>query len=129
MNAQMIYYQNKLEFETDAWDLYYALNNSEDVVVFDTRSQEAYDEEHIPQAWSFHHKIINEQSVQHLDKSKTYITYCTGIGCNASAKGALKLAELGFKVKELTGGLEWWKKNGYATEGTKAMQGVACNCK
>ena len=31
-------------------------------------------------------------------------------------KGALKLAELGFRVKELIGGIDWWKRDGYATE-------------
>ena len=31
-------------------------------------------------------------------------------------KARLKLAELGFQVKELMGGIDWWKRDGYATE-------------
>ena len=42
------------------------------------------------------------------------------------AKGALNLAALGFKVKELIGGIEWWKKDGYDTEGS---HGVALGAK
>ena len=29
-------------------------------------------------------------------------------------KVRFKLAELGFRVKELIGGIEWWKRDGYA---------------
>ncbi len=45
------------------------------------------------------------------------VTYCDGIGCNASTKGALTMARLDFRVKELIGGLEWWKRDGHPTEG------------
>jgi hypothetical protein len=31
------------------------------------------------------------------------------IGCNAATKGAYKLARLGFRAKELFGGLDWWQ--------------------
>ena len=60
-----------------------------------------------------------------------YVTYCDGIGCNASTKGALSMARLGFKVKELIGGIEWWKFDGYATEGINANnagQKIECAC-
>ncbi|MYE89111.1 rhodanese-like domain-containing protein, partial [Candidatus Poribacteria bacterium] len=45
-----------------------------------------------------------------------YVTFCVGIGRNASTKGALNMARLGFRVKELMGGLDWWKRDGYPTE-------------
>ena len=56
--------------------------------------------------------------------------YCDGIGCNASTKTALKLLGLGFEVRELMGGLDWWKRDGYATEGAEARAGteIACGC-
>ncbi|WP_284705079.1 hypothetical protein [Flavobacterium tyrosinilyticum] len=39
------------------------------------------------------------------------------------------MTKLGFKVKELIGGLEWWKIDGYATEGTKVeKQGLKIEC-
>ena len=44
------------------------------------------------------------------------VTYCDGIGCNASTKGALNMTRLGFRVKELMGGLDWWKRDGHPTE-------------
>ena len=112
---QIEFYQAKLNYETDSWDLYEALNNGEPIVVIDARSAEAYALEHIP---------------SELDKSKVYVTYCDGIGCNASTKGALNMAKLGFRVKELMGGLDWWKRDGYETKGKQGVSGteVKCGC-
>lgn len=54
--------------------------------------------------------------------------YQSGIGCNGSTRGALKMTKLGFKVKEVIGGIEWWKFEGYSTEGTHSLKGVEINC-
>ena len=73
---------------------------------------------------------MDENTTQDLDRTKLYVCYCDGIGCNGSTKGSIKMTQLGFKVKELIGGLEWWKKDGFATEGTLASPGnrVSCAC-
>ena len=76
------------------------------------------------------HREIGAASTEHLDRSKLYVCYCDGIGCNASTKTALKLLTLGFRVRELMGGLDWWKRDGYATAGDGARAGteVVCGC-
>ena len=118
MNDPANHYRTKLSFETDAWDLQEMLRDGEHVVVIDARTEEAYAQEHIPRAVSFPHRTMDADSTAHLDRDALYVTYCDGIGCNASTKGALKLAELGFQVKELIGGIDWWKRDGYRTEST-----------
>ena len=131
MNAEQLdHYKQKLAFETDSWDLYEALSQSEPVVVVDGRSPEAYAREHIPGAVNLPHREIAAASTEHLDRSKLYVCYCDGIGCNASTKTALKLLTLGFRVRELMGGLDWWKRDGYATAGDAARAGteVVCGC-
>jgi len=127
---QIEFYQAKLNFETDSWDVSEALNNGEDVIVVDARSADFYEEEHIPSAINIPHRIMNEQTTSRLDKNKRYVVYCDGIGCNASTKGALKLSQLGFNVKELLGGLDWWIRDGYQTQGKNARQGthISCGC-
>ena len=120
---QIDFYQAKLNFETDSWDLFEAMKAGSGIVVVDARSKDAYDTEHIPSAVSIPHKTMSELTTAHLDRSKTYITYCDGIGCNASTKGALKLAKLGFGTRELLGGLDWWKRDGYATDGVNGAEG------
>jgi rhodanese-related sulfurtransferase len=116
MNAAAEHYRSKLEFETDAWDLNEMLRQGLDVVVVDARSAAAFADGHIPGAMNLPHRNINQESTSHLDRGSLFVTYCDGIGCNASTKGALRMAELGFRVKELIGGLDWWKRDGYAVE-------------
>jgi rhodanese-related sulfurtransferase len=115
-SAAAEHFRNKLTYETDAWDLNGMLRAGEKVVIIDARSEAAFAQEHIPNAISFPHRKMNRESTKQLDRSTLYVTYCDGIGCNGSTKGALKLAELGFQVKELVGGIEWWKRDGYPTE-------------
>ncbi|MCZ8140926.1 MAG: rhodanese-like domain-containing protein [Acetobacteraceae bacterium] len=127
---QMAHYQSKLAFEMDSWDLHVALSNNEALVVVDGRSEAAFAKEHIPGAINLPHRGISTLSTEALDKSKTYICYCDGIGCNGSTKTALKLLTLGFKVRELIGGLDWWKRDGYQTAGLEGRPGtpVGCGC-
>ncbi|WP_073615691.1 rhodanese-like domain-containing protein [Desulfopila aestuarii] len=124
------FYRDKLSYEIDAWDLAEMMKSDADVVVIDARSKEAYEAEHIVTAVSFPHPTMTFASTRGLDPEKTYITYCDGIGCNASTKGALKLAQLSFKVRELLGGMDWWKRDGYQTEGAAPQfdRAVACGC-
>ncbi len=107
------HFRNKLAFETDAWDLNELLRQRANIVLIDARSETAFANEHIPGAINHPHRKMSQQSTADFDRGALYVTYCDGIGCNASTKGALKLAELGFQVKELIGGIEWWKRNGY----------------
>lgn len=134
MNEQIKHYQDKLNYELDSADLadiFKRENIDQEVIVIDARTSEAYEKEHIPGAISFPHRSMNEESVKSLDNEALHITYCDGIGCNASTKGAIKLTKLGFKVKELMGGLDWWKRDGYSTEGKAGVirnVDVYCAC-
>ena len=116
MSDAATHFGDKLNHETDAWDLRQALEVGEKIVVIDTRSREAYDQEHIPHAINLPHREMNRETTQNFDQQASYVTYCDGIGCNASTKGALLMAQLGFQTKELIGGIDWWKRDGYATE-------------
>jgi rhodanese-related sulfurtransferase len=131
MNVRTEYFAAKLEFETDPADLYEALERGESVIVIDTRQPEKYEKERIPGAINFPHRTMDAESVKFLDKDRQYVTYCDGIGCNASTKGASNLARLGFNVKELIGGIEWWKKDGFETEGSASpmqYEKIVCGC-
>ncbi len=128
MTDQIRHYADKLSFEIDSWDLYEGLKNTKNIIVVDARSPDAYATEHIPGAINIPHRSMSAENTAHLDRAVQYICYCDGIGCNASTKGALNLARLGFKVKELLGGLDWWRRDGYATEGTDSSEGKGFQC-
>ena len=128
MSDQRQHYSDKLAFEIDSWDLQVALENGEEVVVIDARSPEAYCSEHIPGAISLPHRLMGDATTKHLNKEALVVTYCDGIGCNGSTKGALKMLDLGFRVKELLGGLDWWKRDGHATHVAAATSSAGCGC-
>ena len=130
MNDQQLFYLQKLQFELDSWDLNDALSKNEKIIPVDARSVEAFENEHIPGAISLSHRTMNIESTSHLDKTILYVTYCHGIGCNASTKGAFNMVKLGFQVKELIGGIDCWKKDGYKTEGVglTSKEQIACGC-
>ncbi|MFD1602013.1 rhodanese-like domain-containing protein [Flavobacterium artemisiae] len=129
METQIKHYENKLAFEMDPSDLFDALNNGDKVIALDARKAFGFEAEHIPNAINIPHREMTVETTKHLDRDILYVTYCDGIGCNASTKGALNMAKLGFKVKELIGGIEWWKFDGYATEGTKGKaEGLKIEC-
>jgi rhodanese-related sulfurtransferase len=103
----------KLSYHADAWDVAEDLRHRIDaIVVIDTRSEALYQQGHVPGAINFPHRQMDAASTAELDRSKVYITYCDGIGCNGSTKGAYKLAALGFTVKEMLGGLDFWVRDG-----------------
>lgn len=128
--SQIDFYEQKLNFEIDPADLYEALKTNQHIIVIDTRSAQGFEQEHIPGAINIPHRTMNAETTYQLDKTALIVTYCDGIGCNASTKGALNMVKLGFTVKELIGGIAWWKADGFATEGTLAQvqQNISCDC-
>ena len=130
MGSQSDFYQNKLDFEMDAFDLYKALERGESVIPLDARQTTSFHKEHIPGAINIPHREINEATTRLLDKSALYVCYCDGIGCNASTWGALNMTKMGFNVRELIGGIVWWKFDGYPTEGENPSEssGPGCAC-
>ena len=121
------FYLAKLEYETDSFDVYSALARDEPLLLVDGRSAAAFAAETIPGAVNLPHRTIDSASTAHLPQDVLLVAFCDGIGCNASTKTALALSRLGFRVKELQGGLDWWKRDGYATsQGSAGV--VACGC-
>ena len=53
---QIAYYEDKVAYEIDAWDLSEALKRQERVVVLDVRSPEDYEAEHMPGALNIPHR-------------------------------------------------------------------------
>lgn len=106
----------KLSLEVDPADVHFDLEKGiKDFVVVDTRSTADYEREHIPGAISLPHRQMSEDTTKDLPRDRIIVTYCWGTACNASTKGALNLARLGFTVKEMIGGLDGWKADGFKT--------------
>ena len=129
MDEQLRHYAEKLAYEIDSWDLREALEAGGNVVVVDARSPGAHARERIPGAINIPHRRMAPETVAGIDRRALVVAYCDGIGCNASTKGALNMLKLGFRVKELIGGLDWWKRDGHPTEGgVAAVAAERCGC-
>ncbi|MER6091012.1 rhodanese-like domain-containing protein [Streptomyces bluensis] len=109
-----------LAFHTDVSDVAAALAADGDpgFVVLDSRSAEAWDQGHVPGAVHLPTALIADHAEGLLDKAVPVVTYCWGPGCNGGTRAALVLAELGFRVKEMLGGFEYWVREGFAYETT-----------
>jgi rhodanese-related sulfurtransferase len=129
MHDQVDYYRAKLQYEIDPWDLNEALGRGDKILLVDTRSPDAYARGHIPGAVNIPYRTMNATTTADLDKGDLIVTYCDGIRCNGSTKGALNMVQLGFRVKELTGGLDCWRFDGYPVNGLESVQPAgSCGC-
>lgn len=116
--AAAAYFGASLAFHADVSDVWAALSADGEpgFVVLDSRSTESWDQGRIPGAVHLPTALIAEQAEQLLDKSVPVVTYCWGPGCNGATRAALALAQLGFPVKEMLGGFEYWVREGFAYE-------------
>ncbi|MFB8028748.1 rhodanese-like domain-containing protein [Streptomyces sp. NPDC056465] len=116
--AAAAYFAASLAFHADVSDVAAALEAGGDpgFVVLDSRSTESWDQGHVPGAVHLPTALIAEQAARLLDPGVPVITYCWGPGCNGATRAALALAELGYPVKEMLGGFEYWVREGFAFE-------------
>ncbi|MDA1215552.1 MAG: rhodanese-like domain-containing protein [Chloroflexi bacterium] len=115
------HFSAKLSVETDISDVMLDLQRGyEGFVLLDARDQAAFDACHIPSAVSMPARRIDAETTRDIPKEKAVVVYCWGPACNSATKAALKLARLGFSVKELIGGIEYWRKEGGHVEVTLA---------
>ncbi|MFF2848154.1 rhodanese-like domain-containing protein [Streptomyces sp. NPDC058001] len=112
------YFGASLAFHADVSDVAAALADGGDpgFVVLDSRSTESWDQGHVPGAIHLPTALIPEQAERLLDPSVPVVTYCWGPGCNGATRAAFALAQLGFQVKEMLGGFEYWVREGFAHE-------------
>ena len=103
------FFEAKLEAEWGPYDLKRALDTrAADIVVLDTRTADAFDEEHLPQAINIPTEQL-ERRLSEIPRSKDVVPYCWSITCHLATRAALLLARKGYRVHELAGGIGMWK--------------------
>lgn len=108
------FYQEKLRYETDPADVHFDIKNDvADFVILDVRSEADYQAKHIEGALSLPHSRMTAKRMSEFPDDTLFVVYCWGTGCNGSVKGAFKLTQLGYAVKEMIGGIEYWEHEGY----------------
>ena len=106
-------------FETDCWDVHAALAQGADFVLLDVRAPALFARGHVPGAINLPHGKLIAAKLAAWPEDTLFVTYCAGPHCNGAARGALRLARLGRRVKLMAGGIAGWRDEGFAlaTEG------------
>lgn len=104
------YFALKLACETDCSDVYADIKSGhKDYVLLDVRAPEAFNKSHAIGAVNLPHSDISDKLLTEYDKDTLFVVYCWGPGCNGASKAAYKLSALGFRVKEMLGGIHYWE--------------------
>ncbi|HEY4457352.1 MAG TPA: rhodanese-like domain-containing protein [Pseudonocardiaceae bacterium] len=111
------FFAARLACQTDVSDVHAALESGDPgFVLIDSRGSEGWHQAHIPGALHLPTGDIPAEAPRLLDPAVPVVTYCWGPGCNGATKAALALAELGYRVKEMLGGIEYWQREGFPVD-------------
>ncbi len=104
------FFENRLKYEIGPALLKEKMDHGhQDFQVIDVRTRAAYDQGHIPGAWSVPYQELDER-ISEFSFYKENIVYCYSTACQLSYDVARKLAEQGYTVKVLIGGFEEWER-------------------
>jgi rhodanese-related sulfurtransferase len=131
----------RLRFETDVSDVHAALEGAvPGFVLVDSRSDDAWAQGHLPGALHLPTGQIAARAAALIPAGTPVVTYCWGPGCNGATRAALAFAELGYPVREMLGGYEYWVREGFSVQTatgptsypvdplTAPATGAACAC-
>ncbi|MGY1855750.1 rhodanese-like domain-containing protein [Modestobacter sp. SYSU DS0290] len=134
------HFAHRLAVETDVSDVHAALETGRPgFVLLDSRSAESWAQGHVPGAVHLPGREITARAASALDPAVPVVTYCWGPACNGATRAALTLATLGFRVREMIGGFEYWAREGLPVataagvtrpdvDPLTAPAGVSCGC-
>ncbi|MCK1794111.1 rhodanese-like domain-containing protein [Pseudomonas violetae] len=110
----LMHFSNRLTFETDCSDVYASQQFGEvDFVLVDVRGPLAFERGHVPGAINMPGRTLAAEALAHYPKTSLFVVYCAGPHCNGANKAAVKLAALGYPVKEMIGGVTGWLDEGF----------------
>lgn len=113
MTSAIEHFSNRLRFETDVSDVHHDLAAAlPGLVVVDSRTESAWDQGRIPGAIHLPTREIAARAAGAVPVGSLVVTYCWGPGCNGATRAALEFAKLGYPVKEMIGGYEYWVREG-----------------
>jgi len=112
----LAHYQNRLGVETDCSDVHESLQAGADFLLVDVRAPKLFLAGHVPGAVNIPHRTMTAETMASYAKGTLFVVYCAGPHCNGATKGAIRLAALGYRVKEMIGGITGWLDEDFALE-------------
>lgn len=130
----LAHFASRLSFETDCSDVFHSQQAGEvDYVLVDVRGEQAFATGHVPGAINIPTRQINAERMAPFAADTLFVVYCAGPHCNGVHRAAVRLAALGYAVKEMLGGVTGWLDEGLALAGSDALpvtrnDAVSCAC-
>ncbi|MGI9822424.1 rhodanese-like domain-containing protein [Agromyces sp. Marseille-Q5079] len=115
------HFRGRLGFEADVSDVQAALADGEPFVLIDTRNDAAWTQGHVPGAVHLPRRDIGARAASIVAVGTPVVVYCWGPGCNGATRAALEFATLGYPVKEMIGGFEYWVREGFAFDTAEGL--------
>ncbi|TDC26342.1 rhodanese-like domain-containing protein [Streptomyces sp. 8K308] len=111
------FFAARLAFQADVSDVHASLDSgAPGFVLLDSRGDAGWRQGHVPGAIHLPTADIPARAGSLLDPAVPVVTYCWGPGCDGATRAALALAQLGYRVKEMIGGIEYWIREGFPVE-------------
>jgi rhodanese-related sulfurtransferase len=130
----LMHFSQRLSFETDCSDVHHSQQEGQvDFVLLDVRGEAAYAAGHVPGALNLPHRLMSAERMAEFPRNTLFVVYCAGPHCNGVHRAAVRLANLGYAVKEMIGGVTGWLDEGLSlvggdTQPSGAPQSVSCAC-
>lgn len=126
------HFSQRLTFETDCSDVHASQQAGDvDFVLVDVRGPLAYERGHVPGAINLPTRTLTAQALAAYPETTLFVVYCAGPHCNGANKAAVRLATLGYPVKEMIGGVMGWLDEGFRLNGLVervADKAINCDC-
>ncbi|MBP5059383.1 rhodanese-like domain-containing protein [Pseudomonas chlororaphis] len=81
--------------------------------LLDVRGPLAFERGHVPGAINLPGRLIDAERLAGYSRDTLFVVYCAGPHCNGANKAAVRLAALGYPVKEMIGGVTGWLDEGF----------------
>lgn len=114
MTDAIAHFRRRLEFETDVSDVHAAVEAGASFTLVDTRGPSSWDAGRLPGAVHLPTGKVRHRAEGLIPRDRPVVVYCWGPACNGATKAALAFAELGYEVREMIGGFEYWVREGFA---------------
>jgi len=111
-SAAIEHFAAKLRYETDPSDVAAAQTANERFVLVDTRGHASWHQGRAVGAIHLPTSEIGERAASEIPLELPVVVYCWGPGCNGATKAALQFSRLGYQVREMIGGFEYWAREG-----------------
>ncbi|MEU3960730.1 rhodanese-like domain-containing protein [Streptomyces buecherae] len=116
------FFAARLAFQADVSDVHAALETgAPGFVLIDSRGEAAWAQGRVPGALHLPTAEIAQRAAHLVDPAVPVVTYCWGPGCDGATRAALAFARLGYRVREMIGGIEYWTREGFPVEGPNGV--------